>query len=41
MGRQQTSLNFQTQYGLGKNEADVLDAAPFMVNIIAQLLQDQ
>ena len=38
MERKQSSMNFQVLCGLNKNEADVLAVAPFMVNIITQLI---
>lgn len=41
MERKYSSTNFQALCGLNKNEANVLATAPFMVNIIAQLLEDQ
>lgn len=35
-----SSEMFRDLYGCGNNEAKILSVAPFMVNIIAQILED-
>jgi hypothetical protein len=40
MENEGSSEMFRDLYGCGNNEAKILSVAPFMVNIIAQILED-
>tara|TARA_R110000765_G_scaffold103397_2_gene192752 strand:+ start:394 stop:576 length:183 start_codon:yes stop_codon:yes gene_type:complete len=40
MENEGSSQMFRDLYGCGNNEAKILSVAPFMVNIIAQILED-
>ena len=40
MENEGSSEMFRDLYGCGNNEAKILSVAPFMVNIIAQVLED-
>jgi hypothetical protein len=41
MENEGSSQMFRDLYGCGNNEAKILSVAPFMVNIIAQVLEDE
>ena len=41
MENEGSSEMFRDLYGCGNNEAKILSVAPFMVNIIAQVLEDE